>query len=152
MIIVTLKGADVYLSGEYERVVIPSLAKVYGVSEDDIIIHAQDGFLYHNGVEQTSYNLIVKVECDSKYASKEVECVDKIFAISKNFSIHTHVYFSYFDEKHMYSSLNRDYPRYLTSSNMVNIEEDDDKDDIEIYDGNIFKDFEDSFPNDEDDD
>ena len=73
MIIVTLKGADVFLSGEVERALFPLLAKVYNVDENELILHAQDGYLYHDGMDQTSFNLIVKVESDVSFESKEKE-------------------------------------------------------------------------------
>ena len=38
MIILNLKGADVYLAGEIERAVIPSLSKLLGVDENDILL------------------------------------------------------------------------------------------------------------------
>lgn len=151
MIILNLKGADVYLAGEIERAIVPSLSKLLGVNEDEILLHAEDGFIYHGGIEQTSYNLIVKVECGEKYAKNEREIANLILKVAKNYSIHTRLYFDYFNEESVYESINNDYPLYLSSSNMVDIDasEDDETEGAEIYDGNIFEEYEDVLPTEE---
>ena len=54
MINITLIGQDIYLASRIEKGMLSSLAKLYEVHEDEIIVSAQESFLYHDGVEQTS--------------------------------------------------------------------------------------------------
>ena len=145
MIIVTLKGADVFLSGEVERALFPLLAKVYNVDENELILHAQDGYLYHDGMDQTSFNLIVKVEADVSFESKEKEAAECIIKVMKNYAIHTRVYFAYFESKHVYESINEEYPLFINSGNVASFENDEESE-VEVYDGNIFEEYEDVLP------
>lgn len=149
MIILTLKGADVYLAGEIERAIIPGLSKIYRVSENELIVHATDGYLYHDGMDQTSFNLLVKVECAEKYENFENDSANYILKVMSNYAVHTRVYFTYFKNDSMYERINEEYPLFVNSSNVVDFEQENEAD-VEVYDGNIFEEYEDVLPVDED--
>lgn len=149
MFIITLKGSDVYLAGEIEKNLTPKISKLCRINENEIILHAVDGFIYHDGIEQTSYNLIVKIECSRELEKFENELVKLFFEVLKNYSVHTRIYFDYFTERKVYENINKDYPLFINSTNMVDVETDkfDEIDEnVEIYDGNIFKDYENILP------
>ena len=149
MFILNLNGADVYLAGQIERSVIPALSKLLKIEENEIILYAVDGFIYHDGIDQTSYNLLVEVECAKEYEKSEKEVADLIFKHVKNYSIHTRLYFNYFTGK-VYESINEEYPLFLSSSNLVDIStEEEGNENAEVFDGNIFEEYEDVLPADE---
>lgn len=148
MIIVTLKGADVYLANEIERALLPTLSKAYSVEEDEIILHAVDGYLYHDGMDQTSFNLIVKVEAEEKYMLNEKESAKSILEAMKNYAIHTRLYYAYFKKENYYENINEEYPLFINSKNVASFENEEESN-VEVYDGNIFEDYEDELPVDE---
>ena len=123
MIIVTLKGADVFLSGEVERALFPTLAKVYNVDENELILHAQDGYLYHDGMDQTSFNLLVEIVAPEDYVDSEEMVASILMESSKNYSVHVRILFSYYDSTHYYERVNKDYPEYITEMQKVEVDE-----------------------------
>lgn len=150
MINIVLKGIDIYLAGDFEKKLIAPLAKVMKVHEREIVLSALESLVYHNGVEQTSMHLYIDVECDKKYAQYEKEVADLILGLSKQFAIHTHVLFKYYETIHLHEEIDHQYPLYLDEGNIANVEqtqEDIENGNIDIFDGNIFKDYEDVFPN-----
>ncbi len=148
MILITLNGADVYLAEEIEKGMLDNLSKIYKVHSNEILFHAVDGRLVHNGMDQTSYHLIVHIEADSKFIVLEKEIAKYILDYSSSYSVHAKVYFSYFDSSHLYERNDEDYDPYLTKSNSVEIQENNEQNE-EIYDGNIFKEYEHMFPDEE---
>ena len=40
----------------------------------------------------------------------------------KNYAIHTRVYFAYFESKHVYESINEEYPLFINSGNVASFE------------------------------
>ncbi len=142
MINVTLIGQDIYLASEIEKGMLSQLAKLYEVDEDEIIVSAHESFLYHGGVEQTSYHLLVRVEAEHKYCSLEKNVAKFLLKYLENYSVHVRVYFLYFESNHLYERINEDYPLYLNESNLVNVEDSSFEDEEEdIYTGNIFEEF-----------
>ncbi len=142
MINITLIGQDIYLASRIEKGMLSSLAKLYEVHEDEIIVSAQESFLYHDGVEQTSYQILVRVEAEKKYEPLEKNVAKYLLKYMQEYAIHTRLYFLYFESSHYYERIHPDYPLYLSETNLVNLEDDEDyEDNEEIYEGDIFKDF-----------
>lgn len=144
MINITLIGQDIFLAAEIDKGMLKSLAKLYEVKEEEIIVSAHESFLYHDGVEQTSYHLLVRVEASKKYGACEELVAKYLLHYLKKYAIHIRVYFVYFSEENYYEEINEDYPLYLKESNIV--EEDfpdssQEEEDEEIYHGNIFEEF-----------
>ena len=59
MITVFIYGLDQFVVGRLSREMTPNLAKLYEVSEDEIIFVAPENMVFHKGVEQTSWNIII---------------------------------------------------------------------------------------------
>lgn len=155
MVIISYTGLDLYLVGELNGKIHSKVSKILNVSDDEVVFSSFDSFVFFKGHEQTSINLLIKVEMDEKLAIYQKDLADFLLASSKEYSLHAYVYFNYFKEENAYLSVNNDYPRYLTSQNEASEEEynqDREYSEDEIYTGNIFKDFEDdSFTNKKDD-
>ena len=152
MVIISYTGMDLFLVGELNAKIHSKVAKVLNVDEDEVVFTGYDSFAYYKGHEQTSINLIIKVEMDEQLSKYQEELKDLLLEASKEYSLHAFVYFNYFKKENSYLSVNENYPRYLTSENERS-EEDYDEDnnysEEELYTGDIFKEFGDE-DNDED--
>ena len=137
MIKITIYGLDQYTVGHYSKNHTKNIANLYEVKEDEIMFIAPANFVLHNGVEQTSWNTIIKVDAPEKYEALEDKVAKYLLGTLKEFSIHLELQFEYFHGHHEYSQINKEYPRFITEENVVNYDENED--DEELYEGNIFE-------------
>lgn len=138
MINIVLKGVDEFLGADVEKVLLPKVAKVLQVSMDEVLLTCMHSMIYHGGLDQTSFHMIVTFEMEEKYRKFEKELIKCVFEVSKNFSVHSHVNFLYLTPTS--SNIDEEYPLYVTESNRVIIE--DDENEEEVYTGNMFSNFE----------
>ena len=148
MITVTIYGLDQFVVGRLSREMTSALADIYECDKEEIIFIAPESMVFHNGVEQTSWNTVVKVDAPKKVAVLQDDVAKIIMQFIKGLSINVQVVFSYFSQDNFYEQLNADYPRYIENENIVNFEEERYDEDIEegegddqIFTGDIFKDF-----------
>lgn len=144
MITISILGLDQYVVGHYSSEVSQRLAKLYETSNDEIMFYAPDSFLFHDGVEQTSWNVLVRVSAPAKFKRLQDVVAKFIIGTLEGVAIHIAVEFSYFKDEDRYEKINRDYPRFITDENLVyadkTIEEMEDEEEPEIYEGNVFAD------------
>lgn len=144
MITVSILGLDQYVVGHYSGEVSQRLAKLYETSNDDIMFYAPDSFLFHDGVEQTSWNVLVRVSAPLKFKRLQDVVAKFIIGTLESVAIHIAVEFTYFKDEDHYEKINREYPRFITDENLVyadkTIEEMEDEEEPEIYEGNVFAD------------
>ena len=76
MITVSLLGMDYYLAIEATEKLHNALLSIYRIKDEDLIFFAPDSFLIHDGIEQTSFRLNIKVEAPIGYEDKEREVRD----------------------------------------------------------------------------
>ena len=145
MINIVLKGVDEFLGSHVDEVVSPQVAKILNVSNDEVVVTCLHSIIYHNGVDQTSYHMIVNVELEEKYRSLEEKLAEYILSVSKNFAVHCQVSFSYCENK-VYSRIDEEYPLFVTNSNEVIIE-DNEEETQEVYLGDMFANFEEQLKN-----
>ncbi len=145
MITVIIYGLDQFVVGRLSREMTPGLAKLYEVREEDINFVAPNNMVFHNGVEQTSWNILIHVHAPMKVSVLQDLVQQFIFKSIGELAIHKSIEFYYFSQDNRYELLNEDYPRYLTEDNLVDTEEEDwmDKEEgegeDEIYTGDIFE-------------
>lgn len=139
MINIVLKGVDEFLGSHVETALSPQIAKILKVDGDEILFVCLHSMIYHGGIDQTSYHMIVTVELDEKYREKERELAEYILEASRNFSVHCHLGFIYLASS-SYARIEKDYPLFVTASNEVEIKESE-EDEEEIYLGDVFADF-----------
>lgn len=60
----------------------------------------------------------------------------------KEFAINISIEFYYYELEHHYAYNNEKYPHFLSDDNLVNVEEETLEEGEELYEGNIFEDFE----------
>lgn len=151
MITVTIYGLDQFVVGRLSAEMTPSLAKLYEVDEDEVNFVAPNNMVFHNGVEQTSWNVIIHVNAPMKVSVLQDQVAAFILASIGDVAIHKSIEFYYYSQDNRYTKINEDYPRYITEENTVNYDEDycgdddcdcddhDDEDEEEIYTGDIFE-------------
>ena len=64
MINIVLKGVDEFLGSHVEEVFSPQVAKILNVNQDEILLICLHSTIYHKGVDQTSYHMIVNFELE----------------------------------------------------------------------------------------
>lgn len=144
MITITIYGLDQYIVGRLSRELTKNLAKIYEMSEDDINFIAPNNMVFHNGVEQTSWNVLVRVNAPKKVSIVQDDVANILSVGIGETAINLAIEFYYYSSDDRYERINKNYPRFITESNLVNVDnddEDEDNDDEEIFDGDIFEDF-----------
>ena len=147
MISLTVYGLDQFVVGKLSHEMTSALADLYEVDKEEILFIAPENMVFHNGVEQTSWNALVKVDAPKKVSVLQEDAARLIMNLIKGPTIHVQVVFNYFSQDNFYESLNEDYPRYIENENLVNFDEDYDENieegegDDQIFTGDIFKDF-----------
>lgn len=147
MISLTVYGLDQFVVGKLSREMTSALADLYEVDKEEILFIAPENMIFHNGVEQTSWNALVKVDAPKKASILQEDAARLIVNLVKGPTIHVQVVFNYFSQDNFYESLNEDYPRYIENENLVNFDEEYDENleegegDDQIFTGDIFKDF-----------
>ena len=147
MISITINGLDQFVVGRLSRELTPSLAKLYQVDEGEINFIAPNTMVFHNGVEQTSWNIYLEVLAPRKYEDMQEEAADFLLESIGDLAINKTLTFVYYETDARYQKLNNEYPRYIASDNLVDIDDEYDEDMEEgeeadqIYTGDIFQDF-----------
>ena len=147
MISLTVYGLDQFVVGKLSREMTSALADLYECDKEEILFIAPENMVFHNGVEQTSWNALVKVDAPKKVSILQEDAARLIMNMVKGPTIHVQVVFNYFSQDNFYENLNDDYPRYIENENLVNFDEEYDENleegegDDQIFTGDIFKDF-----------
>ena len=149
MIIISIYGLDQFVVGRLSRELSENLADMYETSEDNFTFIANDDTVFHKGVEQTSWDTYVTVKANSRYSIIEDIVANFLLTQLSFYSINVTISFEYDDGAHTHQRINKEYPRFITDENIVNVEdefEDEYGDDEqapgeEIFDGDIFQDF-----------
>ena len=147
MITIEIYGLDQFVVGQLSKDMTHNLADLYEVSEDDINFIAPNNMVFHNGVDQTSWNTLIRVHAPKKVMVLQEDAANLIMSMVQGPTINVAVEFYYYSQDNRYEKINEDYPRFITDDNLVDVEdyeesqyvEGDGKD--EVYTGDIFKDF-----------
>lgn len=115
MITIQVYGLDQFVVGRYSRENTPNIAQAFECPEDDITFYAPEAMMFHNGVEQTSWNTLVVVLAPSKYRAVEKTVAETLAKSLSLFSINVDVVFQYYEEAAHYSYRNEQYPRFITT-------------------------------------
>lgn len=145
MVTISIYGLDQYVVGHYSKEHTANLASLLEVDEKDVVFYAPNAYVFHNGVEQTSWNTIVKVNAPEQCEKLEDKVANYITKTLKEFSIHLVIEFTYYHKHHRYEYVNKEYPRYISEENIVNVEDEEYQEGDEIYEGNMFEGFEEKY-------
>ncbi len=147
MITLTVYGLDPYIVGRLSQEMTPNLAQLYEVSEDEINFVAPTNMVFHKGVDQTSWNTLIRVNLPKKLLVLQDQAAEIIMQMVQGPTINVAVEFYYYSQDNRYEKLNNEYPRFITDDNLVDVENYDEsvyvegEGEDEVYTGDIFKDF-----------
>lgn len=137
-------GVDPYTLGKISGEATAKFADLFETTEDNINFFATDGIFYHNGIEQNTWYVLVKVLLPRKLQIFQKDACKILRSAFDIVCIHMEVVFEYYSVDDREVLTNKDYPKYLTSSNLVDIAEDslfDDEDEDDLFDGDAFEDY-----------
>jgi len=135
MIIIKCFGVDPYVVSAYSKKYIPLVKKRFEIADEFIVI-APDEYIFHDGVEQTSWHAIIEVLISPNYRQIEKELAHALISYFSEEVVNVRLFFNYIDEKSFYTLENKDYPPFVVESGQE-IEEE-----IEPYTGDIFEEYE----------
>lgn len=144
MVNITIYGLDQFVVGNISKDLTKHIAQIYEISEDDVNFIALDAMVFHKGVEQTSWHVIVHVDAPIRLKALESLAYKVIVFGILGPSIHVEVTFRYYEEDSRHLSINEEYPRYIDDNNSIDTEQDYDEnieegeEDNQIYTGDIF--------------
>lgn len=143
MVTISILGLDQYIVGRLSRDLTPNIAKLYEISEDDVVFVAPANMVFHKGVEQTSWNVIVKVSAPMKIQVLQDEMANLLSIGLKDVAINVVIEFTYYSQDNRYEKINKDYPRYLGDDNLtdLDISYEEGVEDEDVYDGDMFEEF-----------
>ncbi len=145
MITIIFYGLDEFVVGRLSRQITPALAKLYEVNEDDINFVSPNNMIFHNGVEQTSWQVLLHVHAPMKVSVLQDQVAKLLFADIGEMAIHKTIEFYYYSQDNRYQQINKDYPLYLKEENLVGVEQEEWQDkeigegEDEIFTGDIFE-------------
>lgn len=144
MITITIYGLDQFVVGNLSRELTPLVAKLYEVDEDEVNFIAPQAMVFHKGVEQTSWNILIKVNAPKKVSVLEEQMSQLMLHGIGEVAIHVAVEFYYYSQENRYTKINSDYPRFISDDNLVDIDDEypedieEGEEDDEIFTGDIF--------------
>lgn len=134
MITISFLGLDQFVVGHYSKEHTANLANLFEADPDSLNFFAPNSMLFHEGVEQTSWNVLLIVRAPKKYHPLEKKVAEYLLKTVTDFAVNVELEFEYFEEEHHYEHLNPDYPRYMKESNIHSESE---------YDGSFYHEGED---------
>ena len=144
MVNIYVYGLDQFVVGDVSFELTKALAKLYEMSEDDINFVAPNDMVFHKGVEQTSWRVIVEVKAPEELEKLQVQAKEVIFHYLMEIAIHIEVTFFYYCRHDHFIQYNEAYPKYLEEHEHLEVEDEyegeyvEGEGEDEIYTGDIF--------------
>lgn len=142
MITISIIGLDPYLVRQISKEMSAKIADIYETTVDNINFYSPECLFIHNGVEQNTWNVLVKVNAPLKVKVMERDAAKIIHEFVKDACVNMAIEFYYYSQDNRYEYIDKNHPRFMTEENTV-IEEDETLEDgEEPYLGDIFENFE----------
>ena len=144
MIFIKILGLDEYITGRLSKQAGQAINKIIGNEDEEVFFYAPRSYIFHDGVEQTSWHAVTIINMPKDYAKYEEEIADYILEATKDYVLNMALYFEYVEGK-VYTRASSDFPRFIGEQNLFNdddyFEEDDlsEVDENTLYLGNIFE-------------
>ena len=122
MITIKIYGIDPYLLRNISKDATKKIADLYETSVDNINFLAPECLYVHNGVEQNTWNVLVRVHAPKKVEVLENDAFKIIVQYVKDVAINIECVFYYFSSDNYHELLNSDYPRFMSEENTVNVD------------------------------
>jgi hypothetical protein len=139
MITISFLGLDPYTSQHISKDIYTKLAAIFHCDPEQILVYAPESMLFHNGVDQTLWQALIHVHAPTSYRTFQAQVADFLLKTVKTHIIHGAIEFYYYDAADRIESHDQEYPRFVTESNLVNVEEHEELDEErEVYQGDVF--------------
>jgi len=150
MITISIIGVDPFMVRQISKAMTSKIAALYEVQIDDVNFYAPECLYIHDGVEQNTWNVLVKVNAPLKVKVLEEKAVKVIREYMIDACVNLAIEFYYYSQDNRYEFIDSTHPRFMTEENTIDfieddevVEEDYDEEETgeEPYLGNIFEDF-----------
>ena len=147
MVNVFIYGLDQFVVGELSSELTKNLAKVMEIDEDEINFIAPHDMVFHKGVEQTSWRVLVEIKLPQTFEKIQNQIRQVIVHYVSEVSVHVEVLFYYFAMSEHYQYINEEYDPYLTEDEVSRYEDEETEEvyegegEDEVYTGDIFSSF-----------
>ena len=143
MINIFVYGLDQFVVGDVSRELTPLVAKLYEVEEDEVNFIAPNDMVFHNGVEQTSWRVIMEVRAPEEFDKFQNQAKDLLMHFISGVAVHVEVTFIYYGYHDHFVKLNPEYPHYLIEEDreedeVYSEEMEEGEEDDQIYTGDMF--------------
>lgn len=147
MITIITYGIDPYSLRQLSTDLTPSLSNLLEVKDDDINFYATEGLMVHMGVEQNTWNILIRIVLPRKLQIFQKEVSSLLINYYKKISIHMNIIFSYYLSDEIETYINKEYPLYLNEDNVVEEDFEEIEGDDDIYTGDAFESIKDKLEN-----
>ncbi|MCI2111503.1 MAG: hypothetical protein LKK13_04075 [Bacilli bacterium] len=134
MITISVLGLDQFVVARYSKDNTANLAQLYECDGDEINFYCPNASLFHEGIDQTSWNAYVIVRAPMKVQVVEDKIASYLLKTLKDFSINVQIEFVYFPIERYHEQINEDYPRFIAKDNLVDVEEEEEEVDETLAD------------------
>ena len=142
MITISIIGLDPYLVRQISKEMSAKIADIYETTVDNINFYSPECLFIHNGVEQNTWNVLVKVNAPLKVKVMEKDAAKIIHEFVKDACVNMAIEFYYYSQDNRYEYIDKNHPRFMTEENTVIVEYKPLEDGKEPYLGDIFENFE----------
>ena len=127
MVTINIYGLDQYAVSYYSKTHTDNLASLCETTADNINFVATENSIFHNGIEQNSWNILVHVHLPKELKLAEKAIAKYLLKTIGELTINVHVEFYYYERSSRYSKTNDKYPLYITDINLVKKEVSDEE-------------------------
>lgn len=127
MVNINIYGLDQYAISYYSKNHEQAIADICETTVDDIRFIATENSIFHQGVEQNSWNIVVEVTLPKEMLQIEKVLAKYLMSTIGELAVNVHVLFRYYDKRHHYAKINKEYPTFITDINLVKKEISDDE-------------------------
>lgn len=139
MITISFLGLDVFVAEHVSRDHQEAIAKLLGTNLEDILFYAPESLLISNGVEQTSWHSLVRVNAPKFFEKHQEKLAKYLITALRKHVLNVSVEFYYFDTNQRVDFIDKDYPRFITESNSVTPMPVQPENKEDLYQEDIFK-------------
>lgn len=138
MITITLIGFDTWVGKDFSIKHGEQIASLFEVESSEVMYYSPEASFYNKGVDQTSWNGLVRIHCPQQYKNIEVTLAKFLIKTLQEYCVHISIQFMYFSLENCHEKINDSYPRLLKDKEIV-VEKECDVEEEDIYLGNIFE-------------
>ena len=124
MIEIKIFGLDPYVVGRISRLETDAIIRELNLDNEEVIFICPDEYIFHRGVEQTSWQVIAYVTSDFEMTKEQEEKIaDILLTAFEPVCMNSHIQFIYPTFGHLYGANNTNYPRFITHDDLEDEED-----------------------------